>query len=187
MSGNFSEDFSNGLVGTYAYKVRLVLPDGAGLDSLTLRTVTMCAQNFLPHLGDGTNNVNYSATREGIAYRAPDCSTSAKWTASYDSITNVAYVGGNSAHVATVSNASQDALLVVKLDSPDGQNITKVAAAVGMQLPQPPSATSSMKFEYSRNGSTWTEFYSRPITTDANHWQHHFDDEVSVPGTGSTV
>ncbi|MBN1808021.1 MAG: PKD domain-containing protein [Planctomycetes bacterium] len=188
VTGAFSQDFSVGCVGKYGYKVRIYVPSAAvGLDDLTLRTVTMCAAPMMPHLADGGNTVTYTANREGILYKAPDTTNATNWADSFESTSNLTFAGGQSAYHCSVANTSTVATMVIRFDSPNGGDITKVAAAVGMQLPQPPSATSNMSFEYSRNGSTWTNFYSRNISTDAQHWMHFFDETVTVPGTGSTA
>lgn len=191
VSGSFSEDFSSLGVGRYSYLVRLTMPDGQGFDDLTFRTVTMCNQAMMPHLKDGTTNVTYTAIEEGIVYKEPDFSAGgAGWTNDAVQIQNFTWYDyntnpsrGNS--YAAVTNTGNPAWYTVRLDAPS--SIKKVGFYCGLNMRQPPYSGTTVKCQYSWDNSSWTDFYSKTLATDAEHWRHYYGTNSPVSGSGNSV
>jgi hypothetical protein len=89
-------DFTDKVKGRNQYLLRLSFGDGEGLNSLTLRTITVMNQGVYPNLKSGTANVTYTASNAGALELSPDLFSAA----SANSMTGYVTKAGDSGNVA---------------------------------------------------------------------------------------
>src|SRR6185295_2193251 len=78
-------DFTDSVKGRNQYLLRLSFDNGEGLNTLSLRTLTVMNQAVYPTLKSGTAQVNYTASNAGALELSPDLwsAASANSTAGY--------------------------------------------------------------------------------------------------------
>src|SRR6185503_1499343 len=161
-------DFTNNVKGRNQYLLRLTFGDGEGLDSLTLRTITMLNQALYPNLKSGTTNVSYTASNVGAIDLSPDLwnATSADSATGYvqkvagsANLTGIYYSGAPTAYE---SSNNSDLWVTYKVTVPpalasSGAVWKQLFLASNTSISNPPTPGSFTKIEISTNQTTWTK------------------------------
>jgi MYXO-CTERM domain-containing protein len=162
-------DFTDSVKGRNQYLLRLSFDNGEGLNSLSLRTLTVMSQAVYPTLKSGTANVTYSTTNTGALELSPDLWSAASATSATGYVQKVAdsgnvtgdyYATGTYAFNSTNSNPIS---VTYKITMPPelvsaGATWKQIFAAGNYRVAIPPNATGHYgQIEISPNNSTWTK------------------------------
>ncbi|HHN46405.1 MAG TPA: hypothetical protein ENN09_03085 [Planctomycetes bacterium] len=179
VAGDFAEDFSMMTRGRYSYLVKIELPEGAGLDDLKIRTVTMCAPSMMPHLHDGNNVVRYSADNLGVVLAEPDLSSRERCMASWHALENVDF-NDHPIFRCPVKGGTKPSYAAMKLSAP--AEIKRVACAFMVRTSNPPRQNCIVAIQVSPDGRQWKDAIRKTLAIDANHWRHWFSADVPFSG-----
>jgi hypothetical protein len=200
LSGNGAKiDFTDSVKGRNQYLLRLTFGDAQGLDTLSLRTVTMMNQAVYPNLKSGTAQVNYSASNSGGLDLSPDLWTAASANsatgyvlkvADSGNATGVFYGGGSTvAYTATDNNPMS---LTYKLTMPPalaaaGATWKQLFAGANSTVRVPPDGGPYTRVEISPDQTTWTKIgeYLPPVDNQFSaYWAYgRSGDGATLGGT----
>ncbi|MBN1807421.1 MAG: hypothetical protein JW909_00005 [Planctomycetes bacterium] len=180
VKGDFSEDFSMICRARYRYSVRLVLPQGAGLDDLCIRTAVMCSPALMPHLHDGTTRVTYSAPALGVVCNEPDFSAVDGWDGSWHEINNISFDDSDNAKIkrGRIQSVNSPAFGVLKLEAPG--KIKRIAVMSLISTRTPPRENCLVSLQFSKDGKNWKGALTKTLATDADHWRHWLSADQEV-------
>jgi hypothetical protein len=191
-------DFTDSVKGRNQYLLRLSFADGQGLDSLSLRTVTMLSQAVYPNLKSGTANITYSASNTGALELSPDLwsATSANSATGYvqklsdsGNITADFYATTLAAYVATDNNP---VVLTYKIAMPPalaaaGAVWKQIFAGGDYGVRIPPDGGQYGRVEISPDQTTWTKIgeHLPPADNDlSSYWAYgRSGDAATLGGT----
>src|SRR5205823_3068410 len=154
------------------YLLRLSFDNGEGLNSLTLRTLTVMNQAVYPNLKSGSAQVTYTASNAGALELSPDLwtSTAANSTTGYvqkvadsGNVTGDYYAAGSTFGYNS-SNSGAVMSLTYKITMPPGLAAAgatwkQIFAAGDFRVAIPPDVggTHFGRVEVSPDGTTWTK------------------------------
>jgi len=193
---NAKIDFTDSVKGRNQYLLRLSFDNGEGLNSLSLRTLTVMNQAVYPTLKSGTANITYTASNTGALELSPDLwsATSANSTTGYvqktgdsGNVNGVYYQPAGQTYAYTGTNNSPISL-TYKITMPPGlaaagATFKQIFAAGNFSVGIPPDLTGHFgQIEVSPNGTTWTKIGEHLPPSD-NELSHFWAYGKSADGT----
>ncbi len=178
-----SLDFTDRVKGRNQYLLRLSFDNGEGLNSLSLRTLTVMNQAVYPTLKSTTTNVTYTASNTGALELSPDLwsSASANSATGYvqkfadsGNVNGVFYGGGSTFGYSATNNSPMS--LTYKITMPPslvaaGATWKQIFGAVNFQVGVLPSGGEFGRVEISPDNSTWTKIgeHVPPLDNELSH------------------
>lgn len=162
-------DFTDSVKGRNQYLLRLSFDNGEGLNSLSLRTLTVMNQAVYPTLKSGTAQVTYTASNAGALELSPDLwsAASANSTSGYVQKVSASananpdlYTGGSTMGYSATDN--NPITLVYKITMPPalaaaGATWKQIFAAANCGVRIPPDGGQYGRIEVSPDQTTWTK------------------------------
>ncbi len=199
LAGNGAKiDFTDSVKGRNQYLLRLTFGDGEGLDTLSLRTITMMNQAIYPTLKSGTAQVTYSASNSGALDLSPDLWTSAsansatgysQKVADSGNLTGVYYSGEA---VGFSANNNNPLSVTYKVTIPPalaaaGATWKQLFGAANCTVRVPPSGAPYTRIEISPDQTNWTKIgeYLPPSDNEfSSYWAYgRSTDGTTLGGT----
>jgi hypothetical protein len=199
LSGNGARiDFTDSVKGRNQYLLRLTFANGEGLDTLSLRTITMMNQAIYPNLKSGTAQVTYSASNTGALELSPDLWTAAsansatglvQKVADSGNLTGVYYSGESVGYSATNNNPLS---VTYKVTIPPalaaaGATWKQLFGAANCTVRVPPSGSPYTRIEISPDQTNWTKIgeYLPPSDNEfSSYWSYgRSGDGTTLGGT----
>jgi MYXO-CTERM domain-containing protein len=189
-------DFTDQVKGRNQYLLRLSFDSGEGLNSLTLRTITVMNQAVYPNLKSGSSQVTYTASNSGALELSPDLWTSA----SANSTTGYVQKSGDSGNLNAEfylpagntfgyeGTNNSPISITYKISIPPalaaaGATWKQIFAAGDYKVAIPPDVTGHFgRIEVSPDGTTWTKIGEHLPPTD-NDLSHFWTYGRSADGT----
>jgi hypothetical protein len=177
-------DFTDSVKGRNQYLLRLSFDNGEGLNSLTLRTLTVMSQAVYPTLKSGTAQVTYTASNTGALELSPDLWTSAAANSASGYVQKVAdsgnvtgdyYATGTYGYNSTNSSAIS---VTYKITMPPalaaaGATWKQIFGAGNYRVSVPPNATGHFgRVEISPDQAAWTKIgeHLPPSDNELSHF-----------------
>lgn len=199
LSGNGARiDFTDSVKGRNQYLLRLSFGDGEGLDTLSLRTVTMLNQAVYPNLKSGSTQVTYTASNTGALELSPDLWTAASANSATGYVEKVAdsgnltgiYYGAESFGYGSTNNNPLSVTYKVTIPpalAAAGATWKQLFGAANCSVRVPPSGSPYTRIEISPNQTTWTKIgeYLPPADNEfSSYWAYgRSGDAATLGGT----